>query len=283
MHRQYSSLVLAAGLLAVALPVCAEELPGFLQDRDGKMTTSLFGTFIQDREVLVYPFYEYVRTEEEYNGEDLGISDDDEDYVGDLDGHEALLFIGYGITEDIHIEFEPLIWERAVLHRASADDSSGLVNEYDESETFVALQAQLRWRVLRETATMPEIFTWVEVDHPLKKEKALVGNADWEGAWGIGFVKGFSWGTITPRMSINYDHEEDRTAIGEWAVEYFRRINDTWRVVATVEGESDEEISIIGEIQWHFSKRAFLKLNSGFGVHGPAPDVAPEVGIMFSF
>lgn len=247
------------------------------------MTTSLFGTFVRGGELLVYPFYEYERTEEEYNGEDLGLADDDEDYVGDLDGHEALLFIAWGITEDIHLELESLLYEKAVLHKAPDDTTSGLINTYDESLAFPALQAQLRWRLHRETSTLPEVFTWVEVDHPLRTEKVLVGNADWEGALGVGFVKGFSWGTITPRLSLNYDHEENLLDIGEWAVEYFKRLNDQWRFVATIEGEKDQEISLIGEIQWHFSRQAYFKLNSGFGVHGPAPDVAPEVGIMFSF
>jgi hypothetical protein len=35
--------------------------------------------------------------------------------------------------------------------------------------------------------------------------------------------------------------------------------------------------------QWFFSRWAFLKMNSGFGLSQKVPDIAPEVGIMMSF
>jgi len=40
---------------------------------------------------------------------------------------------------------------------------------------------------------------------------------------------------------------------------------------------------VIGEAQWFFSRWAFLKMNSGFGLSQKVPDIAPEVGIMMSF
>ena len=53
-------------------------------------------------------------------------------------------------------------------------------------------------------------------------------------------------------------------------------------VVLTLEGEG-EDLSVIGEAQWFFSRWAFLKMNSGFGLSQKVPDIAPEVGIMMSF
>ena len=267
-----------------ASPALADEaLPDYLHDRGDGVTTSLFGTYVRGGEWLVYPFYEYVRDHEEYTGEDLGISDDDEDYIGRLDIHQALLWVSYGITDDIAVELEPVVYEKHILHQAANDTSSGIAGHFDESQTFLSLEGRVIWRALRETATRPEVYTFLEVDHPLRKEGVLVGNPDWEGGLGIGFVKGFSWGTVTPRFSLNYDHETDRLDIGEWAVEYLKRIDDSWRIVATIEGDSDQEIAVIGEIQWHFGHSAYLKLNNGFGVHGSAPSIAPEIGIMFSF
>jgi len=280
---------LVSGLLfALAAPVpwaAAEDaLPVYLQDRGEGVTTSLFGTYVRGGELLVYPFYEfYSFSDEPYSGEDLEISDDEEEYSGRLRAHEAILFFAYGITDDLAIELESKLYEKASLKRASNDMTSGLTDKFSESQSFGALQAQLRWRVLRETENRPEVYTWVEIDHPLKKEKVLVGSADWEGAIGIGFVKGFRWGTITPRASLGYSKEDDKWGAGEWAVEYLKRVSDHWRLVATVEGEADKEISLIGEVQYSIAPRAVLKLNSGFGVHGPAPDFAPEVGIIFSF
>jgi len=40
---------------------------------------------------------------------------------------------------------------------------------------------------------------------------------------------------------------------------------------------------VIGEAQWFFSRVAVLKLNCGFGVTEKAPDIAPEVGVLFRF
>ena len=37
---------------------------------------------------------------------------------------------------------------------------------------------------------------------------------------------------------------------------------------------------VIGEAQWFFSRWAFLKMNSGFGLSQKVPDLAPEVGIV---
>ena len=67
-----------------------------------------------------------------------------------------------------------------------------------------------------------------------------------------------------------------------YAVEYLKRLSPSWRVVATVEGET-EDVSLIGEAQWSFSERGFLKLNCGFGLTEKAEDIAPEVGVLFRF
>lgn len=37
------------------------------------------------------------------------------------------------------------------------------------------------------------------------------------------------------------------------------------------------------ESQWHFSPRAYAKLNTAFGVTSKATDFAPEVGVLFGF
>jgi hypothetical protein len=42
-------------------------------------------------------------------------------------------------------------------------------------------------------------------------------------------------------------------------------------------------VSLIGEAQWFISRRTFFKFNCGFGLTEKAPDIAPEIGIMFSF
>ena len=152
--------VFYATLLSVMAATAAfadEVLPPYLQDRGEGMTTSLFGTYVRGGEWLVYPFYEYVRDEEDYNGEDLGTSDDDEDFVGKLDIHQALFWVSYGITDDVAIELEPVLYEKHILYRASNDTSSGIPDHVDESKTFLSLEGRVIWRALREPATRQEL------------------------------------------------------------------------------------------------------------------------------
>lgn len=276
-------LILSFLALAGAGPVAAQEpLPYYLHDRGEGVTTSLFGTYIRGGELLVYPFYEYERnTGDEYHGSELGFNPDDTDYLGTSELHQVLLFLAYGLTDDLAVEFEVALYERKTLKKAPDDLTSGLPDEIRESG-FGELETQIRWRLSRETASRPEFFTFLEVGYPLQKDKKIIGIQDWEGGFGLAMVKGFRWGTLTPRISVEYERAERSAEFGEWALEYLKRVSEAFRVVVTAEGESDE-VSLIGELQWHFHPRAFLKLNSGFGLVEKAPNVAPEVGIMFSF
>jgi hypothetical protein len=281
---KWSMLPIVVFMLAIVQQTlrAQEELPYYLKDRGKGVTTSLFGTYIEKGKLLLYPFYEYERNSHyQYKGSELDFSSDETDYFGTFKLQQLMLFAGYGITDDIAVEFETAFYETATLKRASNDTTSGMPASYRESG-WGETEAHLRWRLVHETAKRPEVFSYLHVDFPLQKSKVLIGNADWAGELGFGLVKGFSWGTVTPRIGFSYDGADREIGFGEWAVEYLKRVSDSWRVVATVEGESDE-VSLIGELQWHFSPNATLILNSGFGLTKAAPDVAPEVGVMFSF
>jgi hypothetical protein len=70
---------------------------------------------------------------------------------------------------------------------------------------------------------------------------------------------------------------------GEYAIEYLRRLSPKWRVVAAVEGNQVDEVSLITELQWQPSRHATFKFNHGLGLTMNATDFAPEVGVMISF
>ncbi|PYT18438.1 MAG: hypothetical protein DMF51_00045 [Acidobacteria bacterium] len=70
--------------------------------------------------------------------------------------------------------------------------------------------------------------------------------------------------------------------MGEYAIEYLKRVSRVWRFVGAVEGESDE-LQVIVEAQARLGPHVLLKLNSGFGVTPKAPDVAPEAGVLLSW
>ena len=117
---------------------------------------------------------------------------------------------------------------------------------------------------------------------PLQKQRVLIGTRNWELKLGTGVVRGFAWGTTTLRAALEYDAGDRSLAIGEYALEYLKRISPRLRFVGAVEGDQDE-MELISEVQWFLRPNAVIKLNNAFGLTSKATDWAPEVGIMFSF
>ena len=69
------------------------------------------------------------------------------------------------------------------------------------------------------------MFSYFETVFPLQKDKELIGTPDWELKLGTGVTKGFSWGTITLRAAAEYDGAESAVEVGEYAVEYVKRLS----------------------------------------------------------
>ncbi len=169
---------------------------------------------------------------------------------------------------------------RASLDKA-ATDGSALPTRLTESG-LGDVEGQLRWRWRRETASRPEIFSYTEVVFPHAEDKPLTGTPDVELKFGTGIVRGFSWGTITARAAIEYAAgSTSQFDVGEYAVEYLKRLTPAWRLYLGVEGTQDE-VSMIAEAQWHLTRNVFVKIGNGVGLTSKATDWAPEVGIVFS-
>ncbi|MEW6014761.1 MAG: hypothetical protein AB1690_05525, partial [Candidatus Zixiibacteriota bacterium] len=137
---------------------------------------------------------------------------------------------------------------------------------------------RLRW--MKESEKRPELFSYFEAVSPQQKDKVLIGTPDWELKLGSGIIKGFKWGTVTARIAFEYSAEESKTELGEYALEYLKRLSPTWRVYLGIEGTQDE-IGLIGEAQLFIMKNIYLKLNNSVGITSKATDWAPEVGCMF--
>jgi hypothetical protein len=75
--------------------------------------------------------------------------------------------------------------------------------------------------------------------------------------------------------------EEAKVDLGEYALEYLKRLSPAWRVYLGVEGSQDE-VELITEVQWHLTDFMFFKLGNAFGITSKATDWAPEVGLMFT-
>ena len=273
----------APALPADAAPAeteAADAEPEYLADRGRGLPTSLFGTYVRKGEWLVYPFFEYTRTSQfEYHPSELGFTGDT-DFFGKLTETENLLFVAYGMTDRLAVEVEGAIHTRATLDKAP-EDLSALPDRLEESGVG-DVQTELRWRWSEETQSRPEMFSFLEIVFPNQRDKVLIGTQDWEYSLGYGVIKGHRWGTLSGRVTLVYDQADGDLGLGEYGIEYLKRISPSWRLVTALEGESDE-VSAILEAQARLGRHLVLKLNSGFGLTRQAPDFAPEVGMIFSF
>jgi hypothetical protein len=273
-------------VLAAAGAACPAELraqgDGGLdraRDRGPGVPSSMFGTYIRRGELLVYPFFEYYRDRNaEYSPDELGYALD-EDFRGRYRASEGLLFLGYGISERLAVELEAAVIS-ATLDKAPDDPSA--VPERVKESGLGDVEGQLRWRWRGETERRPELFSYFETVFPLQKRKRLIGTQDWEFKLGTGVVRGFAFGTMTVRAAAEYDGEEGSVALGEYAVEYLRRVSPALRLFGAVEG-SEDEVELITEAQWFLRPTVALKLNNAIGLTPKATDWAPEVGVMLSF
>ena len=249
------------------------------RDRGSGIPTSMFGTYVRPGELLLYPFFEYYRdANAEYSPDEMGYGLD-QDFRGRYRASERLLFVGYGVSKRFALELEAANIT-AQQHKAP-DDPSAMPTVVRESG-LGDVEGELRWRWNTETDRRPELFSYFETAFPFQRTRRLIGTQDWEFKLGTGVVRGFAWGTATFRVAAEYDREDGSIALGEYAVEYLKRLSGRLRVVAAIEGDQDE-LEQITEAQIFLGRSVFLKLNNSFGVTSKATDWAPEVGVMFSF
>jgi hypothetical protein len=248
------------------------------RDRGPGIPTSMFGTYVQKGQLLLYPFLEYYRDHNaEYSPDELGFGLD-QDFRGKFKATEGLLFLGYGISDRLAVELEAAVI--SATQEKAANDPTGMPARIKESG-LGDVEGQLRWRWNRETERRPEAFSYFETVLPLQKDKVLIGTSHWEFKLGSGLVRGFRWGTISLRAAIEYDGEEGKVAPGEFAIEYLKRVSNRIRLFAGIEG-SEDEFELITESQWFLRPNIMLKLNNAFGITSKAVGWAPEVGVMIS-
>jgi hypothetical protein len=256
------------------------ELPSYLKDRGTGIPTSMFGTYLSKRQIIVYPFYEYYYDNNaEYKPSELGY-DSENDYRGHFRSHEGLLFLGYGISDRLNIEMEAALFSTATLYKSN-DDNSSMPQKLKESG-LGDVEGQLRWRWVTETMRRPEIFSYFETVFPFQKQRKIIGTQAWEFALGTGLIKGFNWGTVTVRGALGYSTDGSKIEPSEYAVEYLKYLSKWFRLGVIVEGEQDE-VSLIADMQFHISKTVFIRVNNGFGLTSKSPDYTPEIGVAFYF
>jgi len=281
MRKMYVTLAVltacALGLWQPPAAISQESLPFYLKDRGPGVPMSMFGTYIQKGEWIVYPFYEYYFDRNfEYKPSELGFTLD-QDFRGKYRASEGLLFLGYGLTDRLAFEVEA-----AMIHASlekSPLDTSSMPSKLIESG-LGDLQVQLDWMWSKEAENRPGLFSFMEVVFPHHKNRPLIGTPELETKAGIGIVRGFTWGTVTVRAAV--EQTGGVFDLGEYAIEYYKRLSKRFCVYAGVEGSQGEYMAI-AEIQWWLSDTVRFKINSGFGISSKGSDWAPEIGLMMSF
>jgi hypothetical protein len=269
-----------ASIVALAPASLDAQVAGYqTRDRGGNgIPASMFATFIEPGDFVVYPFFEYYRDDTaEYQPSELGYVGD-EDYFGRYRASEYLIFLAYGISERLHVELEAA--GISARQEKSAADPGNFPAGGLEQSGLGDVEGQIRYRWRAETDQRGEIFSYFETVFPIQKSKLLIGTSEWEFKLGTGLSRSRSWGTTTLRAAVAW--AEGKPELGEYAVEWLRGVNDWLRVYGGIEG-SEDEIELITEAQLFFTPDVKLKLNSAFGLTKKAAAWAPEVGVMFRF
>lgn len=276
----YHALVLATAIAFCSTRAQAQaNSPDRSRDRGAGIPASIFATYIERGQLLLFPFVAYTTDHDrEYNPSKLGFGLA-EDFRGHFKSTEIQLFAAYGLTDRIALEFEA-----SRIHATfdkSSRDSSTLPAHVVESG-LTDFEGHVRLLLLRETGGRPEVFGFVEVTAPSQRQTILIGDERWDFRPGLGVVRGFSWGTVTFRTNVEYNHDDKSLDLGETSLEYLRRLSPSWRLNLAIEGGetgAPDEWELVTGIRWRVGKSLFVKADNVVGLFSKANDWSPQIGI----
>jgi hypothetical protein len=280
--------ILAIGLLGwIAGPshrAEAQESPARsrLHDRGTGIPASIFGTYIRRGQLLVYPFFEYSRDHNvEYNPAKLGYGLNRE-FRGKFASSAAQIFFGYGLSDRLAVELEAA-HVNATLEKSPLDAST-LPDRLRQSGV-TDVEGQLRLRLMEENDRRPEVFAFAEITAPTQTDKRLIGDVEWDFKPGIGAVRGYSWGTVTARGTVEYTRDDKSLNVGEVALEYLKLLTPSVRLFLGVEGGeggAPDEWSLNSGVQWRLTDVVCVKLDNALALSSKATDWAPVVGLLLA-
>jgi hypothetical protein len=278
-----AAVAVSAGLLEPSAGCGQEREPSYLRDRGPGIPTSIFGTYVRKGQFLVYPFYEFsLDHNREYQPAQLGFGLN-QDFRGKYRDSREQIFIAYGVNDWLAVEFEAAAIQASL--EKSPDDPSARPSTISESG-ISDIEGQLRFRLMREGERRPEIFGYMEITAASQKTNVLIGDPEWDVKPGLGVVKGFSWGTMTVRATLEYNRAARGVDVGEFSVEYLRRLSRSWTLYLGVEGGetgAPDEWELDTGIQWRIADFASVKIVNALGITSKAPDWALQIGCVFSF
>jgi len=274
-----TTYALAVGISAT-LSAQVQDPPN-LRDRGPGVRTSEFQTYIARHQLLLLTSVAHTRDHNlEYNPLDWGYGTQ-VDLRGTFRSSAGQLFLAYGVTDWLAVELEAS--ELSARFERSPSDTSGTPARILESG-IGDFAGQVRLRFAQERGRRPEIWGAVEVIPASMKRKVLIGDKLTDVKGEIGLTRGFQFGTMTLRTTVEYNHGDHHWDLGETSLEYLRRLSPAWRVLLAIEGGESgalDEWTFVTAGQWRIANGAYLKFANGLGLASKSTDWEPQIGLVF--
>jgi hypothetical protein len=257
-------------------------LPQHLRDRGLGLPTSLPGTYVERGQLLLFPYVAYTRDANmEYQPSALGYGSQTDDYRGEYWSTQAQFFLAYGVTDWLALEVET-----SRIHARfdkAPSDTSAVPARIDETG-LADFEAQLRVRVARERGSRPEVFASLEIIPPQQQGKTLIREAPLDVKGGIGIIRGYRWGTLTFRTTVEYNHDDQAWDLGETSLEYLKQVSSAARLLVAIEGGeggAPDDYALVTGLRWRLRPGLFLKFDNALGLQSKATDLESQVGLLF--
>ena len=273
-----------AVVLAITMTTVAQQqdsVPPHLRDRGRGVRSSEFQTFIQRHQLLLLPSSAHIRDHNlEYNPLDWGYGNQT-DLRGKFRSSSAQLLIAYGVTDWLAFELEGS-YVSARFERSPRDTTAtpALIRESGVGD----FAGHARLRFAQERGRRPEVWGSLEVIPANQKRKVLIGDKFRDLKGEIGLTRGFHFGTMTLRTTIERNHGDHHWDLGETSLEYLRRLSPAWRILLAIEGGESgalDEWVFVTAGQWRIANGCYLKLANAVGLAWKATDWEPQVGILW--
>ena len=258
-----------------------QQEPPHLRDRGPGVRTSEFQTYVGRHQLLLLTSAAYTKDHNlEYNPLDWGYGTQT-DLRGTFRSSTAQLFVAYGITDWLAVELAGS--SLSARFERSASDTTATPSRIRESG-IGDFAGQVRVRFTQERGRRPEIWGSVEVIPANLKRKVLIGDKLADAKSEIGLTRGFHFGTMTLRTTVEYNHGNHHWDLGETSLEYLRRLSPDWRILLAIEGGETgamDEWVFVTAGQWRIANGCYLKLANGFGLMSKSTDWEPQVGMLW--
>ena len=250
-------------------------------DRSG-IRTSMLETYVEPGQFLIFPFYAYSWDHNyEYQPSMFGIGVD-QDFEGTYRTNEVQLFLAYGVTDWLAVELEGA----RIIADFTRDpsDGSGTPSSLQERGT-ADVAGQVRLRLAPERGRRPEFFAAVELLPPQHSSSVLIGDGQWDVKGEIGATRGYHWGTMTFRTTIEYNRGDTHWDLGETSLEWLKRLSPSWRVLAAIEGGeggAPDDWVLRSAVRWRVARGIDLKFANGLGLFPKSTDWEAQLGVLMT-